>query len=849
MERDLRLSPRQRYLSLLGVVAAAMLLLLPWWRNHAVLVDFYDYGIVMSAASRLSLGEHPYVDFLTPIQSLHLLQAWWTEALLGPRYLNLTYANAVFIAVSFGFMVALLRRFVGLAVAGILAAAVVAASSGQHTIVWHNAMGVAWLAGVVWIVAPKPERETPLAGWRGVCLVLFLWLGGMTKLTYQVSALAFAVLFALRNGWWGYCSWRKAAATVALYLVAGVGLPLATELVLTGATFAQWWYNVIELPSSRSGLLAALLTGKFYWHTPHDYYPPLYFGFVGAWGVGCLLVLAGLAIRGTGGVGSPGRRRALVVALVAGGWICGGVLLATNLDIAYLAGAAWLVFATGLALATLADESGRINRTGRMVLAVAGLSLLLPAWQAAWNGTRALWGPFFTSRAELMAVDSLPGNYAYFRGLKVPAGLYETMRALAVRRDRFPGEDRSMDRFYFVNSAEWLTRAYPSARLAGLPLWLHQGTSYREEEAKVIEARLAEGRTVEGVMSFGHWDKWFYGMDWYLQARYRHERVGPLGHLYLLRDDALSDWRQPLEFALATGSTVDGRDLLVSGGPFALCPSNSGKFLGAPRSAAVEIRQPLTELRGEVVLRRTAAAGTATIRAIWRATAIGDGGKSEILREETIEIAGDEAERVMALAVQPERRRIRLDVFLPPDERLEGGFRRLHARYASEEADKFPPLFDPSLAMQPNPEKWAEALFAAGSREHHLRGAGLTIFADESGDGPELFAHAPSEVWFQVAAGSKRAQGEFRMRPVTWTERGALDGVVARVVYYRPGQIHVLFERTLHPKEVPADRENQRFDVALPPGGEAGWLALIYTPLKPGQYAFGHMVWRKIEIQ
>lgn len=84
-----------------GVVVVAIVLFAPWWRNHALLVDFYDYGLVMAAALRMTEGEYPYVDFLTPIQTLHFRLAVWAEAVFGPRYLSLTYANALFIGADF----------------------------------------------------------------------------------------------------------------------------------------------------------------------------------------------------------------------------------------------------------------------------------------------------------------------------------------------------------------------------------------------------------------------------------------------------------------------------------------------------------------------------------------------------------------------------------------------------------------------------------------------------------------------------------------------------------------------------------------------------------------------------
>src|SRR5688572_1065589 len=78
-----------------GVLVGAGLLL-PWWRNHGLLRDFYDYGNIMAGVGRIQLGDRPYVDFLTPIQTLQFYIGVLAERAWGARYLSLTYAGAVF---------------------------------------------------------------------------------------------------------------------------------------------------------------------------------------------------------------------------------------------------------------------------------------------------------------------------------------------------------------------------------------------------------------------------------------------------------------------------------------------------------------------------------------------------------------------------------------------------------------------------------------------------------------------------------------------------------------------------------------------------------------------------------
>lgn len=811
-----------------------------------MLVDFYDYGLVMAAAGRMQSGEHPYVDFVTPIQTLHFLQATWAEAVFGPRYLSLTYANALFMLAAFAGGLGLLWRPLGGRVAVLVSAAVVTASAGQHTIVWHNAMGVIWVAAVVWLTARRRPDGEPGTWLRLTAVCLVLWLGGMTKLTYQATALAFALLFALRDGWMGGHSWRRTGLTLLSYAAFGTIVPLATELWVTGASLAEWWHNVIVTPGSRFELLAQMANLRFYLHTPHDYYPPLYFPFVGAWGVGLLILLAVGALKSR----ERSARTLLLVAAAGGGaWICGGVLLATNFDIAYLAGASWLALATGLALATLADGDGRVRAWVRLTLGVAACSLLLPAWQAAWNGTRAIWGHYFDGRDAMVSTDDLSPRYAYFHGMKVTRVLHESMQSFDRRWQEIEQAGKAGEGSYFINGTEWMIRAFPGARIRGLPLWLHDGTTYGESSAYAINEQLARSTAIAAVVSFGGWDVYRYGMQWYLDARFDLERTGPALRVYSLRDDARVLWTDPLAFSTYTESTADARDLTETGGPFVMHRTSDSQYLATPRSGRILIGAPLDGLRGEIVVRRTPVAGDSTIRMIWRAVALGDQGDETILHEEALDIRKEEAERTVAFAFAPPGQRVALDIFLPPDERLEAGVRRLETDYSATNETAYPPWLNPLLKEQPEAERWPAALFSDNPLPSGgpIRGAGLAVSAVQIAGEPELFAHAPSEVWFWLEPGFQRLRGEFGLRPAAWTEEHALPGVMARVIAYRPGYIQILEEKTLRPKLIEADRTPQSFDVALPRQG--AWIGLTFEPLVPDRTAHGHSWWRKFEAR
>ena len=75
---------------MLGAVA-----LLPWWRHHDYLRDFYDYGLVIAGAGLIEQGLRPYVDFATPIQAGYFGLSALVETWGGGTFLALTRGGAV----------------------------------------------------------------------------------------------------------------------------------------------------------------------------------------------------------------------------------------------------------------------------------------------------------------------------------------------------------------------------------------------------------------------------------------------------------------------------------------------------------------------------------------------------------------------------------------------------------------------------------------------------------------------------------------------------------------------------------------------------------------------------------
>ena len=121
-------------------LVAAIVALLPWWRNHTFLRDFYDYGLVIAGNARILAGERPYTDFSTPIQSGMFLLDLAAERLFGGTFVGMTWGVALAIAAAAaGFTVLLARRWPAW-LSALVSAGVVTGSLSQHTILWHNAV-------------------------------------------------------------------------------------------------------------------------------------------------------------------------------------------------------------------------------------------------------------------------------------------------------------------------------------------------------------------------------------------------------------------------------------------------------------------------------------------------------------------------------------------------------------------------------------------------------------------------------------------------------------------------------------------------------------------------------------
>lgn len=834
--------PTFRPLRLAAVLFAAggvVLALLPWWRNRTLLLDFFDYGLVMAAVGRIASGDRPYVDFSTPIQTLQFIVSAWSERLFGATYLGLTMGNGFFIGGSLVLFFALLRKRVGGWLGWTLAVAIVVGTSSQHTIIWYNAIGTLCLAVVVWNGADAGRRGA--AGWGNeVAIWAALWLGGMNKLTYQAAALAFAVTLAWQAANEQRTSWTTAWRRIFAYGVFGLIAPVASELCYTKASLADWLQNVVVTPARfRTDMLQQIGELPFYFKTPHDYYKPLYFSAIGAAGtILIVLITALLAGELLAAEGERRWRRLALLGLLAGGaWICGVVLLATNMDIAYLSATAWLVFATGLIVAFPMADGGR-KRCARALLAAAAIGLTVPAWISAWAGARALWGHQKLVRERLVSTDDLPPEFGYLRGMRVLPSFHGSVLDFSQRRAELAATGVRDDEYYFTSATEWLVRALPESRHRGRPLWFAGGTTLSDDDAWALGEEVAHDPHSTVIVGYGGWDFWYAAFRKMLAEDYR-DRRGEWLRLFVRRTPP-----DPVTFAVNTHSNLNVGAIRVHSGAAELAAAKNGLFYyGGSKPHRLDCGFGLYRLAGEMVGELPAAAA-GPARARFRIMARDGARLTDTLWDETVELSADARTITRPFAISPGGRPVSLMVNFASGGRATFGWRALKTEQAGGNESTPPWPMDWRLPPSPMQAQLRGKLLADGKNiERDLR-----VFGDVKqsavADGTIVQA-APGEIWFRPPVGQGHLSGDF----VAHTTPGlpeAESGLRVCVIAYRAGRFDLMMQRDF-PADTKTGEHAGHFEAWLPEG--EGWFGLVALRLGHSAEPVGAVDWRQLRTQ
>ncbi|AOS44959.1 hypothetical protein Verru16b_02028 [Lacunisphaera limnophila] len=802
-ETPRRLSPLAWCLLAVAMIAA----LLPWWRNHNYLRDLYDYGLVLASNGHLDRGERPYVDYTTPIQAGFLGLNWLIERAGGGTYAALTRGGAALIAVASLVLTLMLARRWPWWAALIVGTAVTVASASQHTILWHNTLGVCALALVSWAAACAPVVRRVTWPWHLLAGV-GLFLGGINKLNFHLVALTAAVAWAVRAGCRRQAGWGRVGVTVLAAGVAGVGLPLAVELAWTGASLQVWLANVVQVAAgSRLGLLKDVWSVHFLLRPIHEYYGELHLPQVGL--MGALLSVMGLAGCWPRRAAVEGWDRLFVPVAVAGTAAAGAALLATNFEIAYVGLAAWLVLVTSLWLGFAGPD--------RRAVFVAGL--ILPAvviggtaWWSAWTGQRSQFGFSDAPRADYVPAENAGAAFAPLRGLRLPPDL---MLSLELFEGTLPDPDPQGRRPVFYGAGlEFVDRFYPARARKGEPLWFHWGTSYGPPELARLGRELARDDLYEAVFILQAYDVWPPELRPVLEQHYVKDLIGPRVRRWNRQYGYKVNLADTLETLAQLGGNVDGRMLHLQRQPLGIRRTTDGRLLlGTTRAAGhVLLRAPSYRFGGKAVLDRLPGAGDGPLSADVKVIVHG-AIPEEVRWSGRLELpAGQQSVTVPFLADGHGKQ---LLVWITRPEEMAGrvlaGVRDLEITHAFEQLGEAPRLRDDVPADSPADPELGTSLFgpiAWRPQQLVVRGGWATAGGLALPPGGELWLH------------TEGMTGEVSGQLVCADVAGTPPAV--RVLWYKGGRVQILQQGWLS--------RDQPFAFRVWTAEPGGWIGVMVEP-------------------
>ena len=791
----------------LAWVGSLVLVLAPWFRNRGYLHDLYDYGIFMSASSRLQMGEKPYVDFVTPVQSVSLWLNTTMESLWGGTYQGMTMGNAVLILFAWGVLGIMLTKRWHPIVACLLASTVMIGSAGQHTIIWYNSVGVIALALVCWSTAIAPLIARRTLGWH--FLTSFgLLIGGMNKLNFHLVGIVVAFVWAARCGLLKQASWKKVGATLLIWGLMGLVAPLALELAWSGASWDQWRYNVIDLAtSSRNGFWREIFNSRLYLESIHDYYGATFRAtgvIAGVWfaTVSCF----GLRKRGAGD-------RFLVLASGVFGFLVTVALLVTNIEIVYMTCSALVVLITAIWLGFDLPFNGSKLR---WLLIGPTLTLGAVMWDSAWKGQRSLYGNDVVKRSEYRGVEVSDPSLGYLRGTKFPHMVAKDIETMTtVMESKFP--DR-IYRCFYARGSEWMEHIWPSQRIAGLPLWMSPLT-YGEVEIENFGQLLQSRNAFHLIVAAKAWAFWPGEL---LDLAHRHssreeldgyELLTPLYEFPIKR---LGHAEDALKFISVFGGNLDP-DFLNYEKPIWLCYSSDNQlFLGVVKGEGdFAFGKHVFRIHGDVILKRHDLSSDQAIVAEflivdseWK----GEGLK--ILWSKLVTLPAEKNETTHSYMADTFGVKPKFVVRVKPEASglIWAGWHLPHIQHAGDSSSRPPDLRKPAQEEMPIDISWSRALLPedlALPCKLIVRGGFLGEGGLEIGDG--------GEIWLSPEIPIKGMVLRFRALPGE-TEAPGLPFI--RVVWYKGGRLQIMHQ-------VPVANDDEGILLRVWPAEYNGWFGVL----------------------
>lgn len=580
------------------MLAAAVLLvaLAPWWRNHTHLRSFFDYGLVIGGAGRIEAGQRPYVDFISPAQAGWYFWSWAAEKTAGGTFQGMTTAGAASIVVSFAAFCWVLARRWPWPAAVLMAGALVCMTVSQHTLLWYNPWGVVWLVIAAWAGAVAPVLRREDWPWHALAAAAFFF-GGVNKINMQLMALGLALAWAGRAGLTGRAAWTRVGLTALFYAVC-VALPVLVEMAWTGASFAAWWHSVITLPAaSRSGMALRAFAPEYLFTPFNHHYPGVVLLQAGLIGVILTLLTLTAMLRKTWRE-AGWWEKVLPFACACAAYVGGVVLMATNMDIVYIAFGGW----TGLLVALwLGYELPARGPWFYGTLIGPAVVVGVLAWHSAWQGNRSQFGHSSSPRHTYVAAESAGPDFAYLRGTLMPPETVDSLKQMAAWRHSLTSERKAAH--FFGPGTEWAAHIWPAMHTPGLPISVYKqpGNSDGQAEVARLVAALSAGTfkeiTVAGVVD--HWD---YYQRMLLDQRYEKIHLGEVYHVYSYNEGENVSG-SPIWFARRFGGNVDSRGI-VSGAQF-MEGDGARMFLGVVEGQGMmQVKIPANRLQGEVLVRR-----------------------------------------------------------------------------------------------------------------------------------------------------------------------------------------------------------------------------------------------------
>jgi hypothetical protein len=809
----LRFQTPSGFILLLLVLIAATLI---WMRNRDILSDTYDYSSLITAAGKVEAGLKPYVDFRSTMQSACYVLTRTVEVIAGRNYLALTWGG---LALSLGgalALAALLWRQFGPRLAAALVGAITLAGFSPHVIIFYNPLGILCLAIVVIGLAdgvpPQPWRS-----WRIWLVALALVVGGTNKINFQALMVGLASLSLLR-AWISHgLSGRGVIACWGGLLLCGVAIPLGLELVWTGASLQQWYFNVVELAEARVGFVALALSPQAYLEPTYTLHHHVLFKPLHTVGLGVLLVVTVAAWRQIS-LSACSRSHLYVTRLVLGlsalAAGIGGVLLTiTNIEIITITSLGVFVGALGLAVGF-----GVTHKRGvRAVLGGAALLWMVVGGYAAWAGGRVLYGRASTDRSTFVRLDHPPEALRYMQGVRLDANLYESLLLTAKELERIKTEQGDLSRVLFGATLEWLERAYPESIMRGMPVWYDLGTSLRKSDGPWLIQSLQD-KKIDWLFTHPSWESWPDAFQAYLDHDFRKVALGEVLRLYE-KKSSLQSFDPPTTFKASnalslidhTASQIHVRTTRITAHDTPeYTPSPWGEYYGTPGSWTWWWDRPVRIVEGTLIAKMKPT-GSSPTSLSWRIIADPAGART-VLSAGKATLSSSQPDLRNPFRVEPNGLPLSFEIEVSGDdsESVTAGWRDMRILHAGDtQQDPVPPginLDEPAVEFKT----------AAG------RSVWLRVMNEPKPESLETAWDIPFETWTTGLVAPGSWQATLSIQPESKTP-GAQP--IIMVLWYKSGRLEIV-------DQLAAPVSQGEFTVTGRSPESGGWLGIVVRPIE-----------------